>query len=83
MNYVLQKPIYADELAECPGREWINGMCVVAGEDDEVLLSIINKSIDVNNIQHDITFITKRMHIRANVFKRDKPNMQRSHRERM
>ena len=45
MNYILQKPIYAEELAECPGNEWINGMCVVTGEDNELLINIINKSI--------------------------------------
>ncbi|MGN1157574.1 MAG: EAL domain-containing protein [Agathobacter sp.] len=45
MNYILQKPLYADKLVECPGQEWVNEMCVVAGAENEILINIINKSI--------------------------------------
>ena len=45
MNYILQKPLYADVLVECPGQEWVNEMCVVTGDENEILINIINKSI--------------------------------------
>ena len=45
MNYILQKPVYAETLAEIPGDDWGNGMCVVTGKENEMLINIINKSI--------------------------------------
>ncbi|MGN0412255.1 MAG: EAL domain-containing protein [Lachnospiraceae bacterium] len=45
MNYILQKPIYSDKLVERPGHDLVNEMCVVTGEDNEILINIINKSI--------------------------------------
>lgn len=45
ITYLLQKPKYADKLVECPGKDFYNGMCLIASEDDAQLISILNKTI--------------------------------------
>ena len=61
MNYLLQRPIYADKLVECIGDEWTNGMCIVAGEQYEMLISIINKSIKHITVDEKDTIPTMQM----------------------
>lgn len=46
MNYWLKKPAYTDKLVEAPGKEVVNNMCLVASRDQQVLVQIINKTID-------------------------------------
>lgn len=50
VTYLLQKPIYAEHLAERPGQECTNGMCLIASAEDEMLIQVLNKTI---------TFITE------------------------
>ncbi len=46
VNYMLQSSEYSDKLVEVYGNEVKNGMCVIASEDDRVLVDIINMTID-------------------------------------
>lgn len=45
ITYLMQKPKYADKLAECPGDDFYNGMCLIAAPQDQILIDIINKTI--------------------------------------
>ena len=45
VTYLLQKPKYADKLVESPGVDFYNGMCLIASEQDEMLVSVLNKTI--------------------------------------
>lgn len=45
VTYLLQKPKYAEHLVERPGREYTNGMCLIASEDEEMLVQILDKTI--------------------------------------
>lgn len=45
ISYILQKPIYAEHLAECPGEQFGNGMCLIGSRDQELLIQILNKTI--------------------------------------
>ena len=45
ITYLMQKPKYADKLAECPGDDFYNGMCLIAAPDDQMLVDILNKTI--------------------------------------
>ena len=44
-SYLMQKPEYADKLAIVPGADYDNEVCLVALEDQEMLIAIINKAI--------------------------------------
>lgn len=46
VNYWLQKPKYAEALVECRGDEVTNSMCLIASEDDRMLIQIIDKTIE-------------------------------------
>ena len=43
---LLQKPRYADELMEYPGEDLENGICIVATDEYEMLIGILNKTIN-------------------------------------
>lgn len=45
VTYLLQKPKYADNLVECPGETFSNGMCLIASDDQAMLIEILNKTI--------------------------------------
>ena len=45
VTYLLQKPKYAEELAECPGMECENGMCLIASDKNQMLVQILDKTI--------------------------------------
>lgn len=45
VSYLMQKPEYADKLAIVPGEEHGSDVCIVATEDQELLIQIINKAI--------------------------------------
>lgn len=45
LSYLMQKPKYEDQLIECPGGNFYNGMCLIASEDQELLVQVLNKSI--------------------------------------
>ncbi len=45
ITYLLQKPKYADNLVECPGDAFYNGMCLIASAQDEMLINVLNKTI--------------------------------------
>lgn len=44
-SYLMQKPEYADKLAIVPGIDHGNDVCLVAPEDQEMLIAILNKAI--------------------------------------
>ena len=45
ITYLMQKPKYADKLAECPGDDFYNAMCLMASTEDQMLVDIMNKTI--------------------------------------
>ncbi len=45
VSYLIQKPEYADKLAIVPGEDHGSDVCIVASEDQEMLINIINKAI--------------------------------------
>lgn len=45
ITYLLQKPKYMDNLVECPGNDFYNGMCLIASTDQQMLINILNKTI--------------------------------------
>lgn len=45
VSYLMEKPEYADKLAESPGPEITNGMCLISSQNDLTLLSIFDKVI--------------------------------------
>lgn len=45
ISYLMEKPEYADKLAESPGAEITNGMCLISSQNDMTLVSIFNKVI--------------------------------------
>lgn len=45
VTYLMQKPKYADNLVECPGDDFYNGMCLIASPDQQMLINILNKTI--------------------------------------
>lgn len=59
VSYLMQKPEYADKLAIVPGVEHGNDIRIVAPENQEMLINIINKSIrSISN--NEINEIVKR-----------------------
>ena len=46
VNYMLQSSEYSDKLVEVHGAEVLNEICVIASEDDKVLVDIINMTMD-------------------------------------
>ncbi len=44
-SYLMQKPEYADKLAVVPGVDHGNDVCIVATEDKQMMVDIINKAI--------------------------------------
>ena len=50
VGYLIQKPEYADKLVIVPGKDHGNDVCLVAPEDQQLLIGIINKAI------HHITY---------------------------
>lgn len=54
VTYLLQKPKYADKLVERPGKDFYNGMCLIASEKDQYLIGILNKTIHhITAEEHD------------------------------
>ena len=55
-SYLMQKPEYAEKLAVVPGVDYGNEVCLVAPEEQKLLINIINKAIhhvsdaDINEI---------------------------------
>lgn len=45
ITYLLQKPRYADNLVEYPGKVYTNGMCLFGSAENQLLIDIINKTI--------------------------------------
>lgn len=70
ISYLMEKPEYADKLAESPGVQITNGMCLISSQNDMTLLSIFNKviahistqelegivAVELNNNAYDWTF---------------------------
>ena len=53
-GYLMQKPEYAEKLTQVPGPEYNNQIHLVAREDQEMLISILNKAIShISNEEKD------------------------------
>lgn len=46
VDYMLQSAEYNDKLVEVYGEEVLNGMCIIASEDDKMLIDIINMTVN-------------------------------------
>lgn len=46
VRYLLQKPKYAEKLVECSGEEYAMDLCLVATDDQKLLVQILNKAIE-------------------------------------
>jgi len=57
--YILQKPKYEQSLAEYPGKEFKNGMCLVLSQKDPMLLKILNKTIQYISEAETESLVTK------------------------
>ena len=44
--HIIQKNKYADNLIEMPGEKLSNGMCLMMADDNEMLMQVINKTIN-------------------------------------
>lgn len=58
VTYLLQKPRYSGRLVERPGQECINGMCLIASEDEQMLIQILNKTINYITEEESDSIVT-------------------------
>ena len=58
ITYLMQKPKYADKLAECPGDDFYNGMCLIAAPKDQMLIDIMNKTIHHITVEEQDSIVT-------------------------
>jgi len=58
VSYHFQKPKYAELLTECPGQECINNFCLVASEQEQILIQIINKAVNYISEEEKTAIIT-------------------------
>lgn len=58
VTYLLQKPKYAETLVECPGEECVNGMCLIASKDEQILIQVLNKTINYISEDESDSFVT-------------------------
>lgn len=60
-SYLMQKPEYADKVTEVPGTDYENRAVLVANEDQQMLVEILNKAINhVSNEEKD-AIVTKEL----------------------
>ena len=60
-SYMMQKPEYADKLMQLQGENYNNQMHIVAGEDEQMLISIINKAISHISKEEKNALVTKEL----------------------
>lgn len=60
-SYLMQKPEYADKLAEVPGTDYTNKIVLVAGEDQQVLIDILNKAINHITVEEKDAIVTREL----------------------
>ncbi len=60
-SYLMQKPEYADKLTQVPGSEYNNQVHLVAGENQEMLINIINKAISNISEEEKDAIVTKEL----------------------
>lgn len=60
-SYLMQKPEYADKLMQFSGINYNNQMHLVAGEDEQMLISIINKAISHISKEEKDAIVTKEL----------------------
>ncbi len=67
VSYLLQKPRYADVLAQVSGEELTNGMCLISTEADATLVSIFNKAIEYISSEDKENIVT--LELKTNAYK--------------
>ncbi len=67
VSYLLQKPRYADVLAQVSGDELTNGMCLITTEADAALVSIFNKAIEYISPEEKENIVT--LELKTNAYK--------------
>ena len=60
-SYLMQKPEYTDKLMQLSGENYNNQMHIVAGEDEQMLISIINKAISHISKEEKNELVTKEL----------------------
>ena len=61
VSYLIQRPIYSRNLVECPGGECLNDFCLVAPQEEEMLIQIINKAINYISEEEEMAIVTKEL----------------------
>lgn len=67
-SYLLQKPKYADKLTQVPGHDYHNQIHLVANEDQEMLIDILNKAISHISEEEKNAIVTKELLLNPYVF---------------
>lgn len=67
-SYLMQKPEYAEKLTQVPGTDYKNEIHLVANEDQEVLISIINKAISHISKEERTAIVTKELLVHPYTF---------------
>jgi len=60
-GYLLQKPKYNDLLTEIPGDSYTDSMCLYAAENQQLLISILNKTMDALSEDEVAALVTNSM----------------------
>ena len=68
-SYLMQKPEYADKLMQISGINYNNQMHLVAGEDEQMLISIINKAISHISKEEKDAIVTKELLMHPYMFR--------------
>ena len=68
-RYLMQKPEYADKLMQLSGTNYNNQMHLVAGEKDQMLISILNKAISHISQEEKNALVTKELLMHPYMFR--------------
>ena len=68
-SYMMQKPEYADKLMQLQGESYNNQMHLVAGEDEQMLMTIINKAISHISKEEKNELITRELLLHPYIMK--------------
>ena len=67
-SYLMQKPKYADKLTRLPGHDYNNQVHLVANEDQEMLIKILNKTIAHISDEETDAIVTRELLLHPYVF---------------
>lgn len=67
ISYLLQKPKYADLLVQISGDNIANGMCLISTNTDQIIINIVDKTIEYISQQEIENIVT--VELKTNVYK--------------